>query len=67
MPSQSEVVADGEKHGGGVDVDGVHRNVDGDRESEITDWKTKGSRKETERQDKLKDGRRKTSEKLRRR
>lgn len=31
MPSNAQVVADGEQHGGGVNVDGVHRNVDGDR------------------------------------
>lgn len=47
VPSHAEVVADGEEHGGGVDVDGVHGDVNGDRESEITDWKTKRGRKRT--------------------
>lgn len=31
MPRHAEVVADGKQHCGGVDVDGVHGDVDGDR------------------------------------
>lgn len=36
VPRHAEVVADGEQHGGGVDVDGVHGDVDGDGEREVT-------------------------------
>ena len=39
VPGDAEVIADGEQHSGGVDVDSVHRDVDGERQGEITSCK----------------------------